>query len=328
MKKFWIALGLLVSLSAQSADVKISQLPLGSAATTSSTDSFPFVASSVNITKRLTLWDLINLPPIVATYAPKASPTFTGTVTAPTFVGALTGNASTATALANNPTDCSTNQYANAIAASGNLTCAQPSFSQLTGTATVAQGGTGLASGTAGGVLAFTGTTTLASSLGGSTGQILRSAGTSAVPTWSTATYPATTTANAILYSSATNTVSEIANGTTGQILTATTGGAPSWGSPAGSLTVAAKTSNYTVTSSDGLLTGDSSGGAFQFTLPAVSSNSGKVYYFKKIDSSTNAITIARAGSDTIDGATSITLTAQYESTVLISNGSALWSIF
>jgi len=39
------------------------------------------------------------------------------------FTGNLTGNASTATALAANPTDCSANQFANAIAASGNLTC-------------------------------------------------------------------------------------------------------------------------------------------------------------------------------------------------------------
>lgn len=36
----------------------------------------------------------------------------------------ITGNATTATALATNPTDCSANQFANTIAASGNLTCA------------------------------------------------------------------------------------------------------------------------------------------------------------------------------------------------------------
>ena len=47
-----------------------------------------------------------------------------GTVTATTFIGALTGNASTASALAANPTDCSANQFANVIAANGNLTCA------------------------------------------------------------------------------------------------------------------------------------------------------------------------------------------------------------
>jgi hypothetical protein len=40
------------------------------------------------------------------------------------FYGNLSGNANTATNLAANPTDCSANQFANAIAASGNLTCA------------------------------------------------------------------------------------------------------------------------------------------------------------------------------------------------------------
>ena len=46
----------------------------------------------------------------------------TGIVTA-NITGALTGNALTATALASNPVDCSANQFANAIASSGNLTC-------------------------------------------------------------------------------------------------------------------------------------------------------------------------------------------------------------
>lgn len=44
-------------------------------------------------------------------------------ITASTFIGALTGNADTATALAANPSDCSANNYATAIAANGNLTC-------------------------------------------------------------------------------------------------------------------------------------------------------------------------------------------------------------
>jgi len=45
----------------------------------------------------------------------------TGALTA---TGGVTGNAATATALAANPADCSANQFANAIAASGALTCA------------------------------------------------------------------------------------------------------------------------------------------------------------------------------------------------------------
>jgi hypothetical protein len=45
--------------------------------------------------------------------------------------GNSTGLAVTATALAANPTDCAANQYATTIAASGNLTCAQPSTADL-----------------------------------------------------------------------------------------------------------------------------------------------------------------------------------------------------
>lgn len=49
--------------------------------------------------------------------------------------GPFAGNASTATALAANPTDCSANQFATAIDASGNLTCAQPSVVSTAGAA-------------------------------------------------------------------------------------------------------------------------------------------------------------------------------------------------
>jgi len=51
------------------------------------------------------------------------SPVFT-TPNIGSATGSISGNAGTATALASNPTDCSANQFANAIAASGNLTCA------------------------------------------------------------------------------------------------------------------------------------------------------------------------------------------------------------
>ncbi len=47
-----------------------------------------------------------------------------GTLTAGALVGPLTGNASTATALAADPTDCAANTFATTIAANGNLTCA------------------------------------------------------------------------------------------------------------------------------------------------------------------------------------------------------------
>lgn len=62
-----------------------------------------------------------------------------GNFAAGTITAALTGNASTASALAANPSDCSANNFANAIAADGDLTCAQPAFSDLSGSATSAQ---------------------------------------------------------------------------------------------------------------------------------------------------------------------------------------------
>ncbi len=55
------------------------------------------------------------------------SAALTGNVT-----GNVTGNADTATALAANPSDCSANQFATTIAANGNLTCAQPTVSNIT----------------------------------------------------------------------------------------------------------------------------------------------------------------------------------------------------
>lgn len=45
----------------------------------------------------------------------------------------------TASALAANPADCGANQYATAIAANGDLTCSQPAFSDLSGSATTGQ---------------------------------------------------------------------------------------------------------------------------------------------------------------------------------------------
>ena len=61
------------------------------------------------------------------------------TVTATTFSGALSGNASTASALAANPADCSANQFATTIAANGNLSCAQPAFTDISGLVAAAQ---------------------------------------------------------------------------------------------------------------------------------------------------------------------------------------------
>lgn len=53
-----------------------------------------------------------------------------------------------------------------------------------------------------------------------------------------------------------------------------------------------AKTANYTVTTDDDILLGDSSGGAFTFTMPTEASASGRIFTFKKTSSDSTAITI------------------------------------
>lgn len=63
MKKLLLFFSLI--FSAQAADIKISQLPLGSASLTGSNDSFPYVDATSNVTRRLKLWDLINLPTVL-----------------------------------------------------------------------------------------------------------------------------------------------------------------------------------------------------------------------------------------------------------------------
>lgn len=71
----------------------------------------------------------------------------------------------------------------------------------------------------------------------------------------------------------------------------------------------------------------DATGGAVTVTLPAAT-NTSKLFSVKKVDSSANTVTIARAGSDTIDGATSYVLNVQYEAIDVIANGTASWYLF
>lgn len=63
----------------------------------------------------------------------------------------------------------------------------------------------------------------------------------------------------------------------------------------------------------------DASGGAVTINLPAVASVAGsRPKRFVKIDNSVNAVTINRNGLDTIEGATSTTLSSQYDKVRLV----------
>lgn len=95
---------------------------------------------------------------------------------------------------------------------------------------TLAQGGTS-ASLTASNGGIFYSTATAGAILSGTAtaGQILRS-GSSAAPSWSTATYPATTTINQLLYSSSANVVGGLATANSA-VLTTNSTGVPAWSS-------------------------------------------------------------------------------------------------
>lgn len=75
----------------------------------------------------------------------------------------------------------------------------------------------------------------------------------------------------------------------------------------------------------------DATSGNVTVTLPAASSAFGASvgihYVFKRLDNSGNTITITRAGSDTIDGGTSITLTTQYEVKELQCSSTSTWDV-
>jgi hypothetical protein len=62
-----------------------------------------------------------------------------GTLASGRLSGSYSINAATCTALAANPADCSAGQFGNAIAASGDLTCAAVNFTNLAGSATDSQ---------------------------------------------------------------------------------------------------------------------------------------------------------------------------------------------
>lgn len=85
------------------------------------------------------------------------------------------------------------------------------------------------------------------------------------------------------------------------------------------------KATTYTATEADSNkeIICDATSAAFTVNLPAAASVwSGFTLYLKKIDSTTNAITIDGNASETIDGSTTYALAAQYDAVMLVCDGS------
>ena len=111
--------------------------------------------------------------------------------------------------------------------------------------------------------------------------------------------------------------------GSTGKTLRVS-GGIPAWADADANPAVATSTkiSSYTITGTDVVIFADAASGNVTITLPAAASFSGYNFYVKRIDTSSNSCSVARSGSDTIDGATSFSLDTRYDALRVVSNGS------
>jgi len=169
---------------------------------------------------------------------------------------------------------------------------AQVAFADLSGNATVAQGGTNITTYTRGDTLYASAANTLAKKTIGAAGTVWKSDGTD-----------------------------------------------PDWGSPASTLSYKSKAhadTGYTILSGDDFilwtLTNTNNDTA---TMPAASSNAGKVYKIKLAATTAafNTLTLNRAGSDTFTlsdgttGATSLVLYTGGEEYEIVSDGASVWQV-
>ena len=86
-------------------------------------------------------------------------------------------------------------------------------------------------------------------------------------------------------------------------------------------------TSDITLNDTHTVVTVDASSAAVTLTLPIAANVSGRYYVIKKIDSSANNVIIDANGSETIDGALTNIISAQYDSVSVISDASQWWII-
>lgn len=139
------------------------------------------------------------------------------------------------------------------------------------------------------------------------------------------AAFPTTTKGDLIVHNGTTNI--RLGVGTNGQVLTADSAeiSGVKWAASSGgstNLSVATKTTAYTLTSSDDVILADASSAAFTLTLPAAASNSGKVFRIDKVDSSDNVVTIDANASETINGNLTRILARQRDNLNIVSDGS------
>lgn len=199
-----------------------------------------------------------------------------------------------------------------------NANCSIPLGSNVTGTLPATNGGTGQTSFVVGDLLYASSTTALSKLADVATGNALISGGIGVAPSWGK--IGLTTHVLGTL---------PVVNGGTGTTTSTGTGNVVLSASPVltGETTVAglstaivAKSAAYTLTISDHTVYCDTTSAGFTITLPAASGNAGLEYDIKKVVAA-NTLTIDANASETIDGATTLVLTAQYDSVKIVCDG-------
>ena len=86
-------------------------------------------------------------------------------------------------------------------------------------------------------------------------------------------------------------------------------------------------TTSGNVVSGDYLIIADATAGAITMTLPPAALVPGRIYAFKRINSGANQVIIDGYASETIDGATSHSLSPQWNSLIIMTNGVAWFKL-
>jgi len=82
-----------------------------------------------------------------------------------------------------------------------------------------------------------------------------------------------------------------------------------------------------TVADDDYVLIADATSATVTVNLPAAATNAGRALIIKKIDVTANTVVIDGDGSETIDDATTQTLTTQYEVLSIVCDGAEWWIV-
>ena len=85
-------------------------------------------------------------------------------------------------------------------------------------------------------------------------------------------------------------------------------------------------TTGYTISTTERILLCDASSGAFSIQLPTAVGDSETEYHIKKIDSTSNVVTVTTSGGQTIDGSTTFPILNQWE-VISVASNNANWFI-